>query len=255
MHGSNADGGAHGPGAAGAHGHHEHLHDAPPSMAIPLVLLAIGSVVAGYVGVPHALGGSNRIEGFLEPSFHPARYVAAQRAEPVASGTEAHGAAEPVEAHGSEPAPAVAAPPGAAVHDEAGAGHGADVGTERTLMGVSSAIALAGIGLAAFFFLGGGARADAVARSLPGVHRALLNRYWIDELYDAAIVQPIKRTSETVLWKTIDVGLIDGLVNGTGTLVRGGAAVMRLAQTGSVRVYAASLFIGVLLVLGYVLSR
>ena len=38
-------------------------------MAIPLILLAIGSVVAGYVGVPHALGGSNRIESFLEPSF------------------------------------------------------------------------------------------------------------------------------------------------------------------------------------------
>ena len=46
-----------------------HLHDAPPSMAIPLIVLAVGSVVAGYVGVPHALGGSNRIERFLEPSF------------------------------------------------------------------------------------------------------------------------------------------------------------------------------------------
>ena len=51
-----------------AHGH-GHLHDAPPSMAIPLIVLAIGSILAGYVGVPHALGGSNRIERFLEPSF------------------------------------------------------------------------------------------------------------------------------------------------------------------------------------------
>jgi NADH-quinone oxidoreductase subunit L len=45
--------------------------DAPPSMAIPLIVLAIGSVLAGYVGVPHALGGGNRIERYLEPSFHP----------------------------------------------------------------------------------------------------------------------------------------------------------------------------------------
>ena len=54
------------------HGHGGHGHDpheAPWSMAIPLIVLAVGSVVAGYVGVPHALGGSNEIESFLEPSF------------------------------------------------------------------------------------------------------------------------------------------------------------------------------------------
>src|SRR5688500_6030798 len=50
--------------------HRDHLHDAPPAMAIPLILLAVGSIVAGFVGVPHALGGSNRIETFLEPAFH-----------------------------------------------------------------------------------------------------------------------------------------------------------------------------------------
>ena len=47
-----------------------HLHDAPPAMAIALIVLAVGSVVAGYVGLPHALGGANRFEQFLEPSFH-----------------------------------------------------------------------------------------------------------------------------------------------------------------------------------------
>ena len=46
-------------------------------MAIPLIVLAIGSVLAGYVGVPHALGGGNRIETFLEPSFHPAAHASA----------------------------------------------------------------------------------------------------------------------------------------------------------------------------------
>ncbi|MBE3072733.1 MAG: NADH-quinone oxidoreductase subunit L, partial [Acidobacteria bacterium] len=58
------------PADAKAHGAmHAHLHDAPRSMAIPLVLLAAGCVLAGYVGVPAALGGQNRIERFLEPSF------------------------------------------------------------------------------------------------------------------------------------------------------------------------------------------
>ncbi len=72
-----AHGGGHGHGhdahGSGGHGHGAHLHDAPPAMAIVLVVLALGSVLAGYVGVPHVLGGSNRIETFLEPSFHPSK--------------------------------------------------------------------------------------------------------------------------------------------------------------------------------------
>jgi NADH-quinone oxidoreductase subunit L len=119
----------------------------------------------------------------------------------------------------------------------------------------SSLIALAGIGLAWLFFLKDrGARANAVARALPGLHQTLLNKYWVDELYDAVLVQPIKRVSEAGLWKVVDVSVIDGVVNGAGTVVRGGAALLRLGQTGSVRAYAASLFVGVLLVLAYYLG-
>ena len=55
--------------SAAAHHPAAHLHDAPASMAIPLIVLAIGSVLAGYLGVPAALGGSNLIEHFLEPSL------------------------------------------------------------------------------------------------------------------------------------------------------------------------------------------
>src|SRR5437867_4190943 len=49
--------------------HRSHLHDAPPAMAFALIVLALGSIAAGYAGVPRALGGSNRFERFLEPSF------------------------------------------------------------------------------------------------------------------------------------------------------------------------------------------
>jgi NADH-quinone oxidoreductase subunit L len=239
----------HEPGGAHAHGHaghatpagaHGHLHDAPPPMAVPLLILAVGSVVAGYVGLPHALGGSNRIEQFLEPSFHSAA-LAGARAGEFAVGAEA----EHETASGE-----------AALHaTPAGGEHAASTTTEIALMGVSSMVALAGIGLAVFFFGGGRRRADAVAAALPGVHRVLLDKYYVDEAYDAAIVHPIQRGSTSVLWKAVDAGLIDGMVNGTGALVRGGAAVIRLAQTGSVRAYAASLFAGVLLVLAYYLAR
>ena len=77
----------------------------------------------------------------------------------------------------------------------------------------------------------------------------------MDELYDAAFVRPTARVSDRVLWRTVDAGVVDGLVNGTGALVRGGAAVLRLAQTGSVRAYAASLFFGVLFILAYYLAK
>ena len=63
-------GDAHGHGEDGGHGHAWHgPHESPRVMTTPLIVLAIGAVVAGFVGVPAALGGSNMIEHFLEPSF------------------------------------------------------------------------------------------------------------------------------------------------------------------------------------------
>src|SRR5207249_3538394 len=60
---------AHSPSNTEPAAHGSHLHDAPPAMALALVVLAAGSILAGYVGFPQALGGSNRLEQFLEPSF------------------------------------------------------------------------------------------------------------------------------------------------------------------------------------------
>jgi NADH-quinone oxidoreductase subunit L len=126
---------------------------------------------------------------------------------------------------------------------------------EFGLMALSSGVALAGIGIAAYFFLW---RRDAAARlaaRLAWLHRLLLNKYYVDEVYDAAIVQPIKRTSERGLWKVVDAGIIDGAVNGTGSLVNGASAILRRLQTGSVRAYALSVFVGVVVILGYYVWR
>ena len=66
---------------------------------------------------------------------------------------------------------------------------------ELTLMGVSSLIAFIGIGLAAFLWLKNRHIPAQMAAQFAGVHRLLLNKYYVDEIYDAAIVQPIKTVS------------------------------------------------------------
>ncbi len=248
-HGS-SDPGAHRGHGHDGHAHGGHLHDAPPAMAIVLILLAVGSVAAGYVGIPAVLGGANHIEHFLAPSF---------AAPGLESGGE-HGAnlaeARAETALGSEPkgegglAPAAEGGPVAAPE-----GEGADHAVELGLMAFSSGIAFAGIGIAAYFFLRRKDAADRLASSFAGVHRVLLNKYYVDEIYDAAIVQPIKRTSERALWRVFDAGVIDGAVNGAGSFVSGAGAILRRLQTGSMRTYALSVFVGVVVILGYYVWR
>ncbi|MGE5244778.1 MAG: NADH-quinone oxidoreductase subunit L [Betaproteobacteria bacterium] len=194
-----------------------HLHDAPPAMAFALVVLAIGAVLGGYVGLPASLGGSDSFATFLEPSFTATADA------------------------GDLPAPEPA--------DRATAG------VEYGLMAVSTAAALAGIGVAAFLFLKRRRVADQLALRFAGVHRILAHKYYVDEIYDAVIVQPIRMVSEQGLWKGIDVHVIDGAVNGVAESVLGSSSLLRRIQTGSVRAYAASLFLGVVLVLGYYLWR
>jgi NADH-quinone oxidoreductase subunit L len=226
-----------GHGAHGAHDSHGHgggqghtPHEAPWSMAIPLIILAIGSVFAGYVGVPHVLGGSNRIESFLEPSF------------------EAHAVGQGVTGEA-----AAALPAAAEVHAEPAAEHTADANTELTLMAVSVGVAAAGIGIAFYFWMRNRRAADNLSRQFSGLYELLLNKYYVDELYDAAIVQPIKLLSTGALWKGVDAGLIDGTVNGVGGIVRASSSALRRLQTGSVRTYAAGLFLGATLILGWYL--
>ncbi|HXH25813.1 MAG TPA: hypothetical protein VNI78_11220, partial [Vicinamibacterales bacterium] len=96
--------------------------------------------------------------------------------------------------------------------------------------------------------------AAAAARFRP-IYTLLLNKYYVDEFYDATVVHPIRVASEQALWRGVDVRLVDGAVNGAGAIVASAAAALRRLQTGSVRAYAGSLFIGAVLVLGYYLWR
>jgi NADH-quinone oxidoreductase subunit L len=229
-----------------AHGHGGHLHDAPPAMAIALIVLAVGSVIAGYVGVPEALGGRNAIARYLAPSFTAPGASAAEGSK-SASTTES-----PV-AQGLSPASTVEAGHAeAAVAEHAGSEGGL---SEMALMSISIAVALGGIGIAWYFFMANPRAADQVAESAAPVHDLLLHKYYVDEIYDAAIVHPIVDTSRGVLWKIVDAEIIDGAVNGAGSFVSLGAGLLRRLQTGSVRVYAASVLLGVVTVLGYYVWR
>jgi NADH-quinone oxidoreductase subunit L len=210
-----------GPAAAGHHGSAGHLHDAPPAMAIALVVLAIGSVVAGYVGIPHALGGHNQIDAFLEPSFHAPGGAEAAVVEPAAAAGEAHD----------------------------------DTALELSLMGLSTLVAFAGIGLATMLYLRRPGAAASLANRFRAAHGLLLNKYYVDELYEAVIVQPVRRLSTGVLWRVVDAGVVDGIVNGVGLAVRGWSAVLRRLQTGSVRAYAMSMFLAAVAIVGYYLWR
>lgn len=227
-------------------------------MATALIVLAIGSVVAGWIGIPHALGGHNSLGTWLEPAFAynncgapvttgELAGFAIQNCEPgqepaLASMTQV--ATQALEAGGAQPAEA-----------EHAAEAGDETALERTLMGVSTLIAFLGIGLAAYLWLKNRHIPAQLAAQFPGVHGLLLNKYYVDEIYDAAIVQPIKTASTEGLWRGMDVKLVDGAVNATGYVVGALAAGLRLFQTGSVKSYAAGTFVGVVAILAYYLWR
>jgi NADH-quinone oxidoreductase subunit L len=77
-----------------------------------------------------------------------------------------------------------------------------------------------------------------VAKRAGWFYNAVLNKYYVDEIYDAAVVQPVVNGSREVLWKGVDVGVVDGCVNGVGNRARGIGSVLRLLQSGNIRSYA-----------------
>ncbi|MFP5263422.1 MAG: NADH-quinone oxidoreductase subunit L [Blastocatellia bacterium] len=213
---------------------HEH-HGGPPresprSMVIPLVVLAAGAIFAGYLGVPEGLTGGrvpNYFERLLEPS--------------LARSTASHAAAETAPGHAARPAAAEAGaervPP---------AGHAEDHTAEWLLTIISSVIALAGIGIGWAWFK---------RNPLWEPPRLLEEKYYVDEAYDAAVVRPIKVGSANILWKIVDVAIIDGAVNAGGILASRLGDMLRYLQSGLARSYVAVVIFGALILIGYFVIR
>jgi NADH-quinone oxidoreductase subunit L len=190
----------------------KHPHEAPASMTVPLITLALLSAVGGFVGIPASLGGGNAIEQWLEPVF--------ERAHMVLS----------IPSYPSEM-------------------------TEYLLMGLSVVVAVAGIVLARTWYLRRKEVPDTLSERFAGAYRLLLNKYYVDEVYDAVVVGPTVKGSEKLLWKGIDVGIIDWCINTGARMVGLLSRTLRVVQTGLAQSYVFVFLLGVVAILGWMLAH
>jgi NADH-quinone oxidoreductase subunit L len=186
--------------------HKVHVHESPYNMTVPLICLAILSTVGGWVAAPHLVGGTDYFEKFLHPVF--AAYAPA--------GVE--GTPEAVEAPG--------------------------IMLLHALTGWPVLIALAGLLIAWWFYIKSPQTPKKLAESLRGPYTLVLHKYYVDEFYNAVIIQPLLWISTNVLWHVVDEGVIDGTVNGVARVSRETGSELREIQSGNARSYATWVVIG-----------
>ena len=181
-----------------------HIHESPAVMTVPLIVLAILTVVAGLaVGIPSSQGTA--FAHFLAPVL-------------------------PLEE----------------------AEHSA--GMAFGLLVLSALVAIAGVVLAWMVYGRTPVRAASVGVARNPLHKLLIEKYYVDETYDALFVKPIYHFS---LWlaRVFDPGLIDGIVNGVAIVVAGWARGLCRVQTGFVMNYALGILLGAVAVVAYLLAR
>ncbi len=218
-----------------------HIHESPVSMTGPLTVLAIGSVLAGWLGVPKAWTifgeGWRSFEAWLAPAFHSAAVEAAKEG-----------------AH--------------------------DASTEWILMGVSVAVAVIGITVARYFYHNRPEIPDSLEKSLKPLHGLLYNKWYVDEVYDFLFVNGLCKGGGLLLG-SFDRNVVDGGVNGAGWLTRFSSRISMwwdkwiidgavrfgsffvkvlsypvcILQTGRVQVYAFYILAGAMVFLGYYVAR
>jgi NADH-quinone oxidoreductase subunit L len=109
---------------------------------------------------------------------------------------------------------------------------------------VSVAFGLGGIALAWLFYIAKPSLPEQAAASFGGLYKLIYNKYFVDEMYDAVVVNPLVVGSREVLWKGVDAGAIDGAVNGVGNRARGIGGVLKRLQSGNIRSYATWVLLG-----------
>src|SRR5450432_2366250 len=218
-----------------------HIHESPASMTVPLTVLAMGSVLAGWLGVPKlwVLFGDNfrGFERWLEPSFASAAVEAAKEG-----------------AH--------------------------DASVEWTLMGLSVAIAIIGIVVARYFYVARPEIPDTIEKAVKPLHKLLYAKWYVDEIYDYLFVDGLCKRGGLLLG-AFDRNVVDGGVNGAGWLTRFSSTVSMwwdtwiidgtvrfgsffvkmlsypvcILQTGRVQAYAFFVVLGALVFFGYYVVR
>ena len=122
--------------------------------------------------------------------------------------------------------------------------YGAEEAENPTLMGISVAAGLLGVFIAYLVYVARPGLADSLAASMKGLYALVYNKYFVDEVYDATVVKPVVGGSRALLWKGMDVGVIDGIANGIASRSRDIGGVLRLLQSGNIRSYAAWVLAG-----------
>jgi NADH-quinone oxidoreductase subunit L len=200
-----------------------HMHEVPAVMWVPLAVLAVLSIVGGWINVPAAIGHMP-VLGWVPHSewLHEWLHPLTERADAVLA-----------QQVGS---PSETSPFG---------------GGEALWAAISLAIATAVTVVAASMISKWRYRPADEAGEPSGFKRVLWRKWYVDEAYDAAIVRPIVAASRW-LWRWVDQGLIDGAVNGVAQLSRGAGWLGSRLQTGQLNTYAFALVLGVLLIIGFV---
>ncbi len=182
----------------GTHEQEHHLHESPAAITIPLIILAILSVIGGYVGVPEfIMHGAHTLKDFLAPVF-----------------AESNRILEPHELSHS---------------------------TEWLLTGISTVLIVITVAYAWSRF---SKKADTAEAE--GFGKVLQNKWYVDELYDKIIVQPLNGLAG-FLNSVIETKVVDGIVNGVGRLVSYSGRQLRWLQSGQVGAYVLLMVISMLL--------
>ncbi len=220
-----AHGDDHGHDHGNGHGHGG-IHESPRVMVIPLVVLAVLSVVGGWIGVPGSLGGSNRFDKFLGPVFHSTTPA-------LSAENQAPGEVAPPEKETEGPEPRT--------------GHS----TELIFTGISVFTALIGFGLAWLLYYHDPQLPQHIASALGGFYQAVLHKYYIDELYATLFVKPLIAGSSLILWHGIDQDVIDATVDNGARGANEVSDAVRHMQSGNVRSYAGWVAAGAAVVIAY----
>lgn len=191
----------------GTHEQEHHLHESPFVMTLPLIVLAVLSALGGFIGVPEALHGSHQLAAFMSPLFDGAK----------------------------------------AVNPELFSGLSLSHSTEYTLMAVSvvGALVAAGVAFVMYVKQANVPAPDSVERT--GLQKLVYNKYYVDELYEAVFVKPVRVLSD-VLWSFGEF-VIDLVVDGFGALVTVLSDKFRKLQTGFTSLYIFAMVMGILIIL------
>jgi len=206
-----------------------HIHESPKVMTIPLAILAVLSIVGGWVGIPHVLGGANHFEKWLEPVFghmpaaaqttHTAHLSIVGNAYASSSVTQA--------------------------------GEGS---VEITLMILAVLIGLGGIFIAWLFYVKNPALPKRFVEKQQGLFKLVHNKYFVDEIYSFFFVKGLLKIG-TLCKKFVDETIIDGAVNGIASLMSWVGNLIRRVQNGLVQGYAFAMIFGAIVVIGYLITR